>query len=179
MKNTEKKQEIIFKLPEEIAGEIGFSKGDRLKLHVMPQAAVTTKSVLTATELIQAVAGLSELSTRLTVALAKACGQCDGCGKGYKNPAEGVMNCTICQSILDRDEVYIPADILAEAGIPEGAKLEVYADEESGLITVEESEEGFDIRDVPPQILEMLALSGVCLAELEELVILEETVYGK
>ena len=51
--------------------------------------------------------------------------------------------------------------------------------EESGLITVEESEEGFDIRDVPPQILEMLALSGVCLAELEELVILEETVYGK
>jgi len=36
-----------------------------------------------------------------------------------------------------------------------------------------------DITDVPPAIVAILAKSGVCLAELDELIMLEEIVYGK
>ena len=38
--------------------------------------------------------------------------------------------------------------------------------------------EGKDITDVPPGIVAILAKSGVCLAELDELIMLEEIVYG-
>ena len=35
-----------------------------------------------------------------------------------------------------------------------------------------------DLRDVPPYLLEMLAASGICIGELEERLMLEDTVYG-
>ena len=36
-----------------------------------------------------------------------------------------------------------------------------------------------DINDVPPGILSVLAASGVCLAELDELIMLERIIHGK
>lgn len=55
----------------------------------------------------------------------------------------------------------------------------IYTDEDSGEITVVEADIQQDISDVPPGILSVLAASGVCLAELDELIMLEEIVYGK
>ncbi len=75
--------------------------------------------------------------------------------------------------------VSIPGYLLEEAGIPVDAKLEAYTDKDSGQITVVEADVQQDITDVPPGILTVLAQSGVCLAELDELIMLEEIVYGK
>jgi len=52
-------------------------------------------------------------------------------------------------------------------------------DEDSGEIVVVEADVQQDITDVPPAIVAILAKSGVCLAELDELIMLEGIVYGK
>jgi len=51
--------------------------------------------------------------------------------------------------------------------------------EDSGEITVTEADIQQDITDVPPGILAVLAQSGMCLAELDELIMQEEIIYGR
>ena len=65
-----------------------------------------------------------------------------------------------------------------EAGIPENAKLCAYVDEDENTVTIAEAGYDHDLRDVPPYLLEMLAASGICIGELEERLMLEDTVYG-
>ena len=88
------------------------------------------------------------------------------------------MHCEVCQSLLDGSgEIHVPAYLLEEAGIPTDAKLEAFPDDE-GAIVVAAADVQQDITDVPPGIVAILAKSGVCLAELDELIMLEEIVYG-
>lgn len=162
---------------------------------------VVFKSEMTALELASVIDTLGNLASDLTVVLAQACGFCDHCGETHtaedcegqpcseacaslngckETPAEGVMHCELCQGLIDGSgAVRVPKYILEEAGIPTDAKLDVYADEDSGVVTVVEADIQQDITDVPPAIVAILAKSGVCLAELEELIMLEEIVYGK
>ncbi len=56
---------------------------------------------------------------------------------------------------------------------------DAYSDEDSGEITVTEADIQQDITDVPPGILAVLAQSGMCLAELDELIMQEEIIYGR
>jgi hypothetical protein len=170
---------------------------------VSDSVCVIHKGKMTVLELTEVIDTLSNLASDLTVVLAQACGFCDNCGQerdacdadcedkecsevcaflnGCKDsPADGVMHCELCQGLLDGSgDVHVPDYILEEAGIPTDAKLEAYADEDSGEITVVEADIQQDITDVPPGIVAILAKSGVCLAELDELIMLEEIVYGK
>lgn len=170
---------------------------------VSDSVCVIHKGKMTVLELTEVIDTLSNLASDLTVVLAQACGFCDNCGQGHDacdadcedkecsevcaflkgckdSPADGVMHCELCQGLLDGSgDVHVPDHILEEAGIPKDAKLDVYADEDSGEITVVEADVQQDITDVPPAIVAILAKSGVCLAELDELIMLEEIVYGK
>lgn len=176
---------------------------EELDVAVNDNVCVIHKSQMTVLELTAVIDTLSNLASDLTVVLAQACGFCDNCGRegddccpdrdnkecseacaflnGCKDsPADCVMHCALCQSLLDGSgEVHVPDYLLEEAGIPTDAKLEAYADEDSGEITVVEADIQQDITDVPPGIVAILAKSGVCLAELDELIMLEEIVYGK
>lgn len=152
---------------------------------------------MTALELTKVIDTLSMLASDLTVILAQACGFCDNCGddpicKDSKNrkectaagcqdiPEKWVAQCELCQSLLDGSgDVRVPDYVLEEAGIPTDAKLEAYADEDSGEITVVEADIQEDITDVPPGIVAILASAGICLAKLDELIMLEEVVYGQ
>lgn len=58
------------------------------------------------------------------------------------------------------------------------AKLCAYVDEDENTVTIAEAGYDHDLRDVPPYLLEMLAASGICIGELEERLMLEDTVYG-
>lgn len=168
---------------------------------VSDNVCVIHKSQMTVLELTSVIDTLSNLASDLTVVLAQACGFCDNCGREHDDedcegaecseacaflngckdsPADCVMHCELCQGLLDGSgEVHVPDYLLEEAGIPTDAKLEAYADEDSGEITVVEADIQQDITDVPPGIVAILAKSGVCLAGLDELIMLEEIVYGK
>ena len=169
-------------LPADACERSGFTDKDTLELHAGPSVLVFMKGKMTALEVANAIQSLSALAADLTVVLASACGLCNNCGEGCEDgcPAEWVAGGSLCHDLLDDSQtVSIPGYLLEEAGIPVDAKLEAYTDKDSGQITVVEADVQQDITDVPPGILTVLAQSGVCLAELDELIMLEEIVYGK
>lgn len=184
-------------LPASACEVCGFTEEEKLELHAAEDALVIVKTKMTAMELVHVIEALSAIASELTVHLAKACGLCNNCGdspdlcgncsekqkKEFKgaaaDPVEWVKDCELCRSLLEAGgEIKLPDYLLEEAGISKDAKLTASADEESGEITVSESENEYDISDVPPGLRAVLAMSGVCLMELEELITLEETVYG-
>jgi len=151
-------------LPADACERSGFTDKDTLELHAGQNALVFMKDKMTALEVANAIQSLSALAADLTVVLASAC---------------GLSACSLCHDLLDESQtVRIPGYLLEEAGIPADAKLEAYTDEDSGEITVVEADIQQDITDVPPGILAVLAQSGVCLAELDELIMLDSIIYG-
>jgi antitoxin component of MazEF toxin-antitoxin module len=187
MQNNQKLREIA--LPADVCGPSGFTDEDTLELHVAEGALVFLKDRMTALEVAKAIESLNGLATELIVTLASACGVCDNCVNAPEpceisgcpgDPAEGVASCSLCMDLLDTSQtIRIPEYILEEAGIPMGTKLEAYTDEDSGEITIAAADIQQDITDISPDILEVLALSGICLAELDELIMLEEIIYGE
>ena len=168
-------------LPADACERSGFTDKDTLELHAGQNALVFMKDKMTALEVANAIQSLSALAADLTVVLASACGLCDNCGEGCADdcPAGCVSACSLCHDLLDESQtVRIPGYLLEEAGIPADAKLDAYSDEDSGEITVTEADIQQDITDVPPGILAVLAQSGVCLAELDELIMLDSIIYG-
>lgn len=195
MKKEKTNPDIL--LPESACELCGFTGEEKLELHAAEDTLVIVKTKMTAMELVHVIDTLSEIASALTVHLAHACGSCNNCGDSPDlcgscaakqnekakstggSPVEWVKNCELCQSLLESDkEIQLPDYLLSEAGIPKDAKLEAYADEDSGEITVVEAENQYDISDVPPGLRAVLAMSGICLMELDELIMLEETVYG-
>lgn len=169
-------------LPADACEQSGFIDKDTLELHTGPNALVFLKDKMTVLEVINAIQSLSALAADLTVVLASACGLCSNCGEGCEDgcPAGWIAGCSLCHDLLDESQsIRITGYLLEESGILADAKLETYTDEDSGEITVVEADVQQDITDVPPGILSVLAQSGVCLAELDELIMLEEIVYGK
>ena len=168
-------------LPADACEQSGFTDKDTLELHAGQNALVFMKDKMTALEVANAIQSLSALAADLTVVLASACGLCDNCGEGCADdcPAGCVSACSLCHDLLDESQsIRIPGYLLEESGIPADAKLEAYTDEDSGEITVVEADIQQDITDVPPGILAVLAQSGVCLAELDELIMLDSIIYG-
>ncbi len=168
-------------LPADACERSGFNEKDTLELHAGQSVLVFMKDKMTALEVANAIQSLSALAADLTVVLASACGLCDNCGEGCGDdyPAGWVAGCSLCHDLLDESQtVSIPGYLLEEAGIPADAKLEAYTDEDSGEITVTEADIQQNITDVPSGILAVLAQSGVCLAELDELIMLDSVIYG-
>lgn len=146
----------------------GFAGGEGAELHTFQDVMVILKGRMTAMELLNAAKALQSLSVALHTHLAKVCGKCcDCCGEGG------------CPAEFREDEgIVLPADLREEAGIPQDAKLQVYVDEEANTVTIMEADYDHDLRDVPPEVLEMFQAAGVCLDTLEDLIQQEEIVYG-
>lgn len=175
-----KNQEEILQLPAETHSVCGFGGGGGLAVRAAGGVCVIHKKALTVLELAQIIDTLSELTAHLTVHLAGAAGLCDGCGElEEETPVQCAADCSLCKDLLnDSPNIRIPVHLLSQAGIPEDAKLEAFVDEERGGIVVTEAENRQDINDLPEGVLSVLKASGVCLAKVDELIMLEETVYG-
>ena len=134
----------------------GFEGGEKVEIHTLDSAVVVLKKQMTTMELIQAMDALHRLATELTVHLARVCGTCDDCEDGcpFDDLEDGMLE--------------LPDYLREEAGIPAGAKLCVYVDDEEKTVTIAEAGYDHDLRDVPPYLLEMLGEAGICLGELEE-----------
>lgn len=180
-KNQNKETLPQIALPDEVREVCGFDDEGALGLHAGPGALVVMKGGMTAPEVADAIETLSKIAADLTVVLAKCAGLCDGCGApGGRSPAQCVADCELCRGIFDETQrIQIPDYLLEEADIPKDAKLEACVDEESGEITIYEADIQQDITDLPADILSMLTASGVCLAELDERIMLGDIVYGE
>lgn len=145
----------------------GFEDDEKAEIHALDSAVVVLKKQMTAMELIQAMDALHQLATELTVHLARACGTCDECEDGcpFDDLEDGMLE--------------LPEYLRREACIPAGAKLCAYADDEENTVTIGVAGYDYDLRDVPPYLLEMLAEAGICLGELEEHLITEKILYGE
>jgi hypothetical protein len=197
MKKNQNEKTAEKDILDEMLEGTSLADAEMLDVVIGENVCVILDGKMTVLELTKVVDTLSMLASDLTVILAKACGFCDNCGDSHpcknsdnKNdcgtischntPESWVAQCELCQSLLDGSgDVRVPDYVLEEAGIPTDAKLEAYADEDSGEITVVEADIQEDITDVPPGIVAILASSGICLAKLDELIMLEEIVYGQ
>lgn len=150
-------------LPAELA-MAGFPEAETAEVHAAEDAIVVLKRRMTGMELIRAARRLHELSVELNVHLAKACGFCHDCAD-------------VCPFEELEEEIGLPDFLREEAGIDEGAKLCAYVNEEGNSVTIAQAKHNYDLRDVPPEVLDMFLDTGLCLGELDELLIKEEVVY--
>lgn len=146
------------------------------RLFAAPDLMVLRKGKPTVMELVKTIQALTDYTTELIIALVDSCGICNNCGERCYDPVDQVARCELCAVCMDDDQrVHIPGDTLEEAGIPLSAKLEAFPGKE-GKITVVAADNDHDISDVPLEFRQMLADIGVCLPELDEHLMLEETV---
>lgn len=134
------------------------SEYDVLELHLLDSAAVVIPREMTGKELIRTSQCLQKLATELLMVIVESCAHCDNCGE--KSPCD-----LMTDAILP--DVAVPYEELIEAGIDPESKLSCEADPENHRIFVFEAEEGYDISDVAPDILDIFRGCGICLQELD------------
>ncbi|HZJ99949.1 MAG TPA: hypothetical protein VFC79_08085 [Tissierellaceae bacterium] len=151
-------------LPNEILNAADLTCCDEIEFNTLENAVVAMKTTMNAMELIKVAEGLKNLSEELIVHLAGICGRCH--------------DCSYCERFEEFDEIIVPDYLLEEAGIPKDAKLCACTEEDSGEITVMQADYDYDIADVPKFVIDIFEMSGICIRELEERLMMEDIVYG-
>ena len=162
--STEKKQNFSMTIPSSALEETGIAESKCAELHQLKHCVAVLQGKMTAYELIETILDINKLSEYLTVQLSKVCGACDDCGACEQPQDSGIK---------------VPPELLDELDIPRGTKLEAYADPDEGLILVGPASYDHDLADIPEDFLKMLTDAGVCIGKLQELLMLEDTVYGR
>ncbi len=142
---------------------------ERLELHLLDQAAVVIPGKMSVMEAIRTVEALQGLASDILAAIGTACEPCDGCNVDL-----------LCDLMMGKiqSEVYVPTQVLEEAGADPDGKFAYEVDPESGEIRVVEADYRYDLTDIPPTLLDTFRECGICLNELEEKLKAEVVVYG-
>ncbi len=151
-------------LPNEILNAADLTGCDEIEFNTLENAVVAMKTTMNAMELIKVAEGLKNLSEELIVHLAGICGRCH--------------DCSYCERFEEFDEIIVPDYLLEEAGIPKDAKLCACTEEDSGEIIVMQADYDYDIADVPKFVIDIFEMSGICIRELEERIMIDDIVYG-
>ncbi len=151
-------------LPNEILNAADLTGCEEIEFNTLENAIVAMKTTMNAMELIKVAEGLKNLSEELIVHLAGICGRCH--------------DCSYCERFEEFDEIIVPDYLLEEAGIPKDAKLCACTEEDSGEIIVMKADYDYDIADVPKFVIDIFEMSGICIRELEERIMMEDVVYG-
>ncbi len=151
-------------LPNEILNAADLTGCEEIEFNTLENAVVAMKTTMNAMELIKVAEGLKNLSEELIVHLAGICGRC--------------QDCSYCEGFEEFDEIIVPDYLLEEAGIPKDAKLCACTEEDSGEIIVMQADYDYDIADVPNFVIDIFEMSGICIRELEEKIMMEDIVYG-
>ena len=151
-------------LPNEILNAADLTGCEEIEFNTLENAVVAMKTTMNAMELIKVAEGLKNLSEELIVHLAGICGRCH--------------DCSYCERFEEFDEIIVPDYLLEEAGIPKDAKLCACTEEDSGEIIVMQADYDYDIADVPKFVIDIFEMSGICIRELEEKIMMDDIVYG-
>lgn len=146
----------------------GFSKKEEATVHVMDDAVVILKHQMSAIDIIRAINGIKGVTVELMLNLAEACGSCDDCEEDY---------CSYEDFDFDEGDIELPVNLLDEAGITEDDRLCGVADREKKTITIYEADYKNDLSDIPPDIMDLLVDAGICLKNLERLLVTGEKIY--
>lgn len=141
-----------FHLSEDLLQKSGLENEASLFFHTPDECVVATRMQLTAMEALRLMEALSSIITGLGHSIVTLTEPCTDM------PDD-------CMEIPPR--VTVPADLLEDAGIPANAKLE--ADVVDGVLQVFESNDVYDLHDVPEHLLQVLIGAGVCLPGLARL----------
>ena len=144
----------------------GFAEKEPVEIHAPKDVLVVLKQSMTAKELVWAIHSLQYLVDDLTAYLFEACGECEECGEGC--PMED----------LDCGEIDLPGYLREAAHIPENAKLCASVNEGEGTVLISQADYANDLRDLPKELARDLAECGLCMCELEDMLIRGEIVYG-
>lgn len=166
IKGTTKKKLVI---PNAVMELSGFEKGAPVEIIAADDTVIVLKHKMSAMALIRAVDSFQRLAVELNEHLARVCGHCEACDgcDGENCPADPARTQTI-----------LPDAVREEIGVPDGVKLCACPGEEPGTAIVCQADYRYDLTDVPAWELTVLRNMGVCLSELEELLMSEDTVYG-
>ena len=147
-----------------------------LTVSVGENTLVVTPQRMTAIQAVNTIGALTAFTTDLIDALKTACGSCadqmDAEGCPYED-GSGSDKCPF--ETVTGPGVALTDDARRSMGIPLDAKLELLPDEGEGLVCAAEYEH--DITDVPIEIRKMLAMAGVCLGRLDEVIMGEQEVW--
>lgn len=152
-----------FRIPSAAMKLSGFQAGRQAEYHVEDSAIVVLKKEMTALELVQAIQSLKRAASGLLVHLVQVCGLCSQCEEDCPYGAAEVP-------------VHLPDELLDRAGIPREARLNAFAEDGDVVIS---AAPGPDLRDLTPDMMELLRQFGVCLDELDRLLTEGEAIYGK
>ena len=120
---------------------------------------VRTKDKFTERWVVKTMGSMYALLYRLVDSVAECCGECAECDHGND---------------LDFGPIHLPDEVLKLAGIPTGAKLAAFVEEDAGVVHIEPAEYEYDISDVPPHLLATFSDYGICLGELDALLMENE-----
>lgn len=137
--------------------------GDEVVVTALDRLVVLTKAKMTAMDMVKTIATLAEVTQNLLATLAKNCGTCEDCGH--------------CEE-MDTENIKLPDYMLEVAGIPKHAKLIAFAEENSGIVRVEQAEYDHDIADILEDIRELLSNYGICKGEPDALLVKGELLHG-
>ncbi len=165
IKGTTKKKLVI---PNTVMELSGFEKGSPVELVAADDTVIVLKHKMSAMELIRAVDSLQRLAVELNEHLAQACGPCEACDD---------CNGENCPADPERTQTVLPDAVRKEIGLPDGVKLCACPGGEPGTAIVCQADYRYDLTDVPAWELIALRNMGVCLGELEELLMSEDPVH--
>ena len=154
------------RVPAAVLDISGFGGNESVELNAMQDVVVVLKQYMNAKELAWAAFALQDLAAELTSHLFKLCGECEDCGEGC--PVED----------LDSEMVDLPDFLRKAANIPENAKLCAAVDGEEGTVLISQADYANDLRDLPEELVRDLTAAGLCMGELEQLLMQGEIVYG-
>ena len=152
-----------FSLPYAAVKLAELEKAEHLSAHVEPNLILLLPKGMTAGQTAAAAGALSDLACELTARLAKACGSCEDCGFCENEDAEICGDCEHpCEGLS------IPPCVLEKAEIPRCAALDIKA--AAGKLIITAAEERHDpIDDLPEVVANTLLASGVCMANLRDI----------
>ena len=160
-------------IPPAVLTVCGLDDEGKLEMAGARGAVILSKSEMTAMEMVRTILALTDRTGQLMRELTDLCGSCEGCTEGH---------CTFRDADIEellRPAVTVPDWAREEADIAPDAKLDCYVDEDSGVITVCEADNDFDLSDVSPVILYALRKSGCCLSALEDALMENDIIYDK
>lgn len=153
MKNKNDRSKL--RLPQDAMEQCRFDPDTPLCLHTAEDALVVLPGEMTALQVVRALDALGAMASELIHSLKDACGACESCPDG-------------CPYVdMDGPEAELCEGLRYAAGIPRDAKLEAVPHE--GAVTITAANYSHDLTDVPADIRDLLAVAGVCLGELDEL----------
>ena len=160
-------------IPPAVLTVCGLDDEGKLEMAGARGAVILSKSEMTAMEMVRTILALTDRAGQLMRELTDLCGSCEGCTEGH---------CTFRDADIEeliRPAVTVPDWAREEADIPSDAKLGCYVDEDSGEITICETDYEYDLSDIPPAILFALRKGGCCLSVLEDVLMENDIVYDK